>query len=153
MNENTFTTWADRERLSVILLANLKANRAAIEDLAARFDDDEADAFYRFYHQSFKTFSRQQYIRNAIKVFEAVAPEQRTLNKWLRTIVDHALAQTFETGRTNDNWLPECRPIVEGFAHTHAFLRALRWSAENLNESPQMLPDQWALTLYLFDCR
>lgn len=153
MNENTFKSWVESERLSVIILANLKTHRAEIESLVDRFDRDEADSYYRFYHYSFKIFQRQEYIRNAVELFGKLAPEGKSLNPWYMTIVHDALSKTFEMHRTNHNWLIETRPILEARAHTHAFLRALQWSSANLDESPRMLPGEWALVLYLFGCR
>jgi len=150
---SNYTSWEESARLSAILLENIKARRAEIDEMAARFDKSEADAFYRFYHHSFKVFARQENIRTALQLFESLAPEQRALNGWFRTIIDNALKQTFEMHRTNEHWLSETLPILQAWAHCAAFLRALRWSAANLESSPQMLPDPWALTLYLYDCR
>lgn len=153
MIENTFTSWAERERLSLILLENIKAGAGRIVEMAARFSDDEFDCYYRLYHSSFKVFGRQQSIRNAVALFESFAPEGKALNSWFKHIVDEGLAQTFEMKRTNQNWLPETLPVVQAWSHCHAFLKALSWSAHNLQDSPQLLPDGWALALYLYDCR
>jgi hypothetical protein len=116
------TSWAERERLSVILLENLKSNVERIDEMAARFTNDEFDLYYRMYHYSFKVFSRQQSIRNAIELFESLAPEGRAINGWFKSIVYEGLAQSFEMARTNENWLAECRPIIEAWSHCHAFL-------------------------------
>ena len=147
------TSWAERERLSVILLTNLKANSERINEMAARFTADEFGLYYRMYHYSFKVFGRQESIRNAVALFENLAPEGRALNGWFRQVVVEGLCQTFEMQRTNQNWLSETLPILQAWSHCAAFLKALNWSAHNLQESPQMLPDGWALALYLYDCR
>lgn len=153
MNNIYMPEWEEAARLSAILLDNIKSKASEIDALATRFDKNEPDAYYRFYHYSFKIFSRQDYIRDAIELFESIAPEGRSINPWFKTIVNDALSQTFDMHRTNENWLAETRPILEAYAHCAAFLRALKWTAENLDESPQLLPAQWALTLYLFNCR
>ncbi len=74
------TSWEERARLSEVLLQNLKENLPAIESLAQRFADDEADAVCRWYHWSFKVFGRQTAIRRAVELFETVSPEGRPLN-------------------------------------------------------------------------
>lgn len=74
MSINNFdrTSYEERERLSDVLLINLKANQTAIGSMYNVFNADEADCFYRFYHQSFKVFLRQQYIRRVLELFESI---------------------------------------------------------------------------------
>lgn len=150
---SNYASWEESARLSVILLSNLKASIERIDEMAARFASDEFDIYYRMYHHSFKGFSRQDSIRNAVSLFESLALEGRLLNGWFKTIVGDGLRQSFDKARTNQNWLAETLPILQAWSHCHIFLKALNWSAHNLQESPQLLPDGWALTLYLYDCR
>lgn len=146
------TPWGECIRLSAVLLQNLKESKNAVIDVAGQFDEDEFDMTYRWYHWSFKVFSRQRAIRRASDLFEAVAPDGRPLNPWYCQFRDDALGREF-TGETNDDWVGRTLPVLTAWQHTHSFLRALRWSVENVDEPPRTLPSGWALTLYLFNCR
>ena len=147
------TSWEERARLSEVLLLNLKENLPAIESLAQSFAADEADAVYRWYHWSFKIFGRQTAIRRAVELFETVSPEGRPLNGWFMQLVNDASRQTFDNSRTNQNWFEETLPILTAWMHCHVFLKNMARSARELESSRQVLPDHWALTLYVFDCR
>ena len=147
------TSYEERERLSEVLLRNIKANLPPVEALADRFNKDETELLYRFYHWSFKCFRRQQDIREALALFATLAPENRGLNGWYRSIVDEALGREFDNRTTNDNWVAEVLPVITGWQHTRVFLNALARSGAELESPGQVLPDFWALTLYLYDCR
>jgi hypothetical protein len=149
----TFTTYEEKERLSQLLLANIKEQRASIIELTERFERGEFDAQYRFYHQSFKVYSRKHEIGLAQELFKRCAPDGRAVHPWYEHILALAMSREFIMPYSNENWLTEATPILTAWHQTLTFLRALRWSAEHLDASPQLLPDQWALSLYLFDCR
>ncbi len=149
----TFTTYEEKERLSWLLLSNLKEQSATITELAARFERGEFDAQYRWYHQSFKIYARKHEIQLALDLFHALAPDGRQLHPWFEHVVVVAMSKEFMMPYSNENWVSESLPILTCWQQTLTFLRALRWSTEHLDASPQLLPDSWALTLYLFDCR
>lgn len=72
------------QALSDELLANIKRNKAEIERLSDVFHQLEEDYVYRFYHQSFKVFDAVAQIRQAIELFQKLAPDSFPLNEWFR---------------------------------------------------------------------
>ncbi|HZH89168.1 MAG TPA: hypothetical protein VEX70_00975 [Pyrinomonadaceae bacterium] len=149
----TFTTYEEKQRLSEVLLENAKQCRADIVGLTERFERGEFDAQYRFYHQSFKVYSRKTEIALAVKLFKAIAPDGRQLHPWFEHVLALAMSREFIMTYSNENWLTEATPILTAWQQCLTFLRALRWSAKHVEVSGQVLSDGWALTLYLFDCR
>ncbi len=99
------------------LLTNIKERLPEIEKLSADFHSDEEDGIYRFYHQSFKTFHLQPLVRRARDLFSGIAPDGALLNGWFAAICEDALDCEVDSGRTNDNWLAETRPLLEAFWH------------------------------------
>ncbi len=139
--------------LSDKLLENIKENRAEIERLCDVFRQLEEDYVYRFYHQSFKVFGATAQIKQAKELFERLAPDLFPLNDWFREIVDEALSKEFDFAKTNQIWLSETRPILEAFWHSKYFLEQMLVAADELEESPQILPSGWAAVLYLYNLR
>jgi len=141
------------QELSNKLLSNIKENKAKIEELYNIFKQLEEDYVYRFYHQSFKVFGATAQLNQARELFERLAPNSSPLNDWFREIVDEALSREFDIEKTNQNWLAETRPILEAFWHAKYFLEQMLAAADELNESPHILPSGWAAVLYLYDLR
>lgn len=139
--------------LSDRLLANIKQNKAEIEKLRDVFRQLEEDYVYRFYHQSFKVFGATAQIKQAKELFERLAPDSFPLNDWFCSIADAAIGKEFDFAKTNQIWLAETRPILEAFWHSKYFLEQMLTAANELEQSPQMLPSGWAAVLYLFDLR
>jgi hypothetical protein len=85
--------WEGRVHRSGMLLQNIKATLADVDELRERFDLIEPDAVYRFYHYSSKVFhSTQPLIRAALALFERLSPEGIPLNEWFMKIAQSALA-------------------------------------------------------------
>jgi len=135
------------------LLANIKAHLLETEKLLVGFHAAEEDGTYRFYHQSFKAFQLQPYIRRARDLFTRIAPDGATLNAWFTAICDGAVGHEFDSGRTNDNWQVETRPVLEAFWHCKYFLEQMLRYGRELETAPQMLPSGWAAILYLYNMR
>ena len=141
------------QKLSDELLTNIKENKSEIEKLHNAFRQLEEDYVYRFYHQSFKVFGATEQIRQAKLLFEQLAPDSLPLNDWFREIADTAVNKEFDFAKTNQIWLAETRPILEAFWHAKYFLEQMLVAANNLEVSPQMLPNGWAAVLYLYNLR
>jgi hypothetical protein len=62
----------------------------------------------------------------ACDLFTRMSPDSMPLNAWFSAICEGALDHEFESGRTNNDWLNETRPL---------------------------LPRGWAAILYLFNMR
>ncbi|MBA2735236.1 MAG: hypothetical protein H0U50_00470 [Pyrinomonadaceae bacterium] len=141
------------QELSDKLLANIKENRTEIEKLSNVFRQLEEDYVYRFYHQSFKVFGSTAQIKQAKELFERLAPDSFSLNDWFCSIADEAIGKEFDFAKTNQIWLEETRPILEAFWHSKYFLEQMLVAADELEESPQLLPSGWAAVLYLYNLR
>jgi len=141
------------QELSDKLLANIKKNKAEIEKLRDVFRRLEEDYVYRFYHQSFKVFGATGQIKQAKELFERLAPDSLPLNDWFCSIADQAIGKQFDFAKTNQIWLVETRPILEAFWHSKYFLEQMLVAADELDESPSLLPSGWAAVLYLYDLR
>ena len=141
------------QELSNKLLANIKQNKAEIEKLCDIFKGFEEDYVYRFYHQSFKIFGATAQIKQAVELFERLAPDSFPLNEWFCSIADEAIGKEFDFAKTNQIWLAETRPILEAFWHSKYFLEQMLIAADELETSPQILPSGWAAVLYLYDLR
>lgn len=133
------------------LLQSIKAHKPALQDLLTSLDYDYRDRLYRFYHQSFKVFHLQGRTLEIVGALQALLPE-RPLNSWFRRIVREGTGKEFDWAMTNEEWLPETRPIVEAFLHARYFLEMAVTYAD-LEEAPSMMPSGWAAVLYLFDMR
>jgi len=143
----------NRQKLSDKLLTNIKRNRTEIEKFLGNLRKCEEDFVYRFYHQSFKVFNTTPEIEQAKKLFEKLAPDSFSLNRWFCEIIDEALSKDFDIEKTNQIWLEETRPILEAFWHSKYFLEQMLIAADELKESPQLLPSSWAAVLYLYNLR
>ncbi|MGI8655579.1 MAG: hypothetical protein ACR2LC_10195 [Pyrinomonadaceae bacterium] len=135
------------------LLANMKERLPEIEKLLADFHSGEEDGIYRFYHQSFKTFNLQYLVRRARDLFSGIAPGNALVNAWFAAICEDALDHEFDSGRTNDNWMVETRPLLEAFWHCKYFLEQMLRYGRELKAAPQMLPSGWAAILCLYNMR
>ena len=143
----------NRLELSDKLLTNIKRKRTEINNLSGDFKKHEEDFTYRFYHQSFKVFGAAFEIERAKNLFEKLAPDSFPLNEWFCEIIDEALSKNFDLEKTNQVWLSETRPILEAFWHCKYFLEQMLVVADNLEESPNLLPSGWAAVLYLYNLR
>lgn len=135
------------------LLANIKENKAEIEKLLDVFRQFEEDYVYRFYHQSFKVFGAAAQIKQAVELFQKIAPDSSPLNEWFSSIAKEAIGKEFDFVKTNQIWLSETRPILEAFWHSKYFLEQMLIAADELETSPQLLPSGWAAVLYLYNLR
>lgn len=64
-----------------------------------------------------------------------------------------ALDHDFDIGRSNANWDPETRPILEAFWHCAYFLEQLARYGRELSEPSGSLPSGWAAVLELYGVR
>jgi hypothetical protein len=142
-----------KQTQSELLLNKIKANLAEIERLYKNFISVEEDYIYRFYHQSFKVFGAVEEIKTARVLFEKIAPDEIEINNWYSQITDEAIGKSFDWEKTNADWLNETRPILEAFWHSKYFLEQMISCANDLDESPQILPSGWAAVLYLYNLR
>ncbi|MGC8491932.1 MAG: DUF6915 family protein [Syntrophobacteraceae bacterium] len=144
----------DDRPLANELLSSLKRDLPALEELLERCNDHWTyeDGVYRFYHQSFKVFSRLQATTSkVVEALQALLPET-PMNEWFLEIVRQGTGKEFKR-EDNDNWLPVTRPILEAFFHARFFLEMAVKYARELEFPPQMMPSGWAAFLYLFNLR
>lgn len=143
---------AERDALEVTLLANVHAQREALNALLAASSDHWGfeDPIYRFYHQSFKVFWLQQQTETVVRQLGGLLPD-RPLHPWFREIVRQGTGKAFALS-DNTRWTLATRPIVEAFFHARFFLEmAVRYSI--LKAPPRPLPSGYAALLYLYQLR
>jgi len=134
------------------LLGNLRARQGELTTLLENCSSHWGfeDPIYRFYHQSFKVYSLQEYTARIVHVLESLAPE-RPLNPWFRQIVEQGTGKSFRP-EDNADWPRVTRPILEAFFHARFFLEmAVRYAT--LTECPNPLPSGYAALLYLYGLR
>ena len=93
----------DRAQRERELLAAIKQNLPALEDLLRRASGDREDLVYRFYHQSWKVYFLQSHTEEIVAALRALTPE-RPLNKWFSRIVTEGTGKAFKPDH-NERWL------------------------------------------------
>ncbi len=147
---------SELEAKSNELLANIQARLPELEYLIEEMSSDYEyeDTVYRFYHQSWKVYERQELTRSIVEVLKSLAPAGiTTFNPMFEEILqDGASGKKFESAH-NQEWTRQTRPILEAFFHARFFLEmAVRYGNE-LETSPAHLPSGWAALLYLYGLR
>jgi hypothetical protein len=141
------------ETLEAELLDQLKARRPDLEALLEESDSHwhGEDAFYRFYHQSFKVYYLQRDTEAIVAALRDLIPG-RELNEDFLRIVGEGTGKKFEMEH-NQRWHEETRPILEAFFHARMMLHLAVEYAKRLDSPPSALPSGWAAVLYLYRLR
>ncbi len=139
--------------LASTLLSTITERRAEIANKLDWFKKEEPDLVYRLYHQSYKTFIMVDLIQSANELFSGLAPESTELNDWYVKITQAAISKKFDPDSTNQHWLEETLPILQGFWQAKYFLEQMLAAAGELDEAPRILPSGWAAVLYLYNLR
>lgn len=135
------------------LLEAIKANLPQLESLLAEFLYEYEDRVYRFYHQSFKVHSLQNYTLKAMAVFKTIADATHgQLCSLFEEIVADGTGIEFEMDHNKD-WLLHTRPIVEAFLHAKYFLEMMVKYGREIDSAPIALPAGWAAILELYKQR
>jgi len=142
-----------QERMDA-LLARIKQRLPELEELLAEIEDlwGEEDGVYRFYHQSFKVFDLQEFVKRVFKLIEEIGGADDPPCEWYYQIVKEGTEHNFNE-TTNAEWLRQTRPILEAFWHTKYFLSMMVKYAKTLESAPRALPSGWAAVLCLFELR
>lgn len=151
-----FMGLVELEAKSNELLANIHAKLPELEYLLEEMSSDYEyeDSVYRFYHQSWKVYERQELTKIIVAVLKSLAPAGITTfcPMFEEILQDGASGKKFESGH-NQEWTRQTRPIVEAFFHARFFLEmAVRYGNE-LETSPNHLPSGWAALLCLYELR
>lgn len=142
----------ERDRLELLLLDRLKQHKAELVKTLERMNDHWTyeDAFYRFYHGSFKVYGVQSATEHAVKLLRQLLPERR-LSLSFEEILREGTGKEFEVEHNRD-WARHTRPLLEAFAHAKFMIEmAVRYA--DLPGPPHPLPSGWAAFLYLYDLR
>jgi len=147
---------SELEAKSNELLANIQARLPELEYLLEEMSShwEYEDTVYRFYHQSWKVYERQELTKSIVEVLRSLAPAGITAfcPMFEEILRDGAGDKKFESGH-NQEWTRHTRPILEAFFHARFFLEmAVRYGNE-LETSPSSLPSGWAALLYLYGLR
>ena len=151
-----FMDLSELEAKSNELLANIQARLPELEYLLEEMSShwEYEDTVYRFYHQSWKVYERQELTKSIVDVLRSLAPAGITaFNSMFEEILhDGAAGKKFESAH-NQEWTRHTRPILEAFFHARFFLEmAVRYGNE-LETSPSSLPSGWAALLCLYELR
>ena len=143
--------WERREEETKKLLSAAKRRLPGLKALLASVSDHWGyeDPIYRFYHQSFKVYHLQTATLKIVAELQALAPHLK-LNSYFVKIVAEGTDKKFAMSH-NADWLKHTRPIVEAFFHARHMLLMVCKYAEELAESPSLLPSGWATVLYLYN--
>jgi hypothetical protein len=145
----------EREAASQELFVNIKKHLEHLEALLAEISTDDwgfEDAFYRFYHQSFKVYGLQNETQRIIQALQKIAPERTIFCEYFNKIVLDGTGKEFDLTHNSD-WLFHTRPIIEAFLHARYFLQLAVKFGRKLDESLNMLPSGWAALLCLYGIR
>ena len=100
---------SERERLTAVLLANLRARRPMLEAVWASVDNrggpgrvSYESLVYRFYHGSFKAFRLQSDTERVASALRAVAPDDRPFCPLFAAVIAAGTGRTFDGAATND---------------------------------------------------
>lgn len=138
----------------VALLANIKRDQAALDDLIEHTASHWGyeDPIYRFWHQSMKIYAIQATTLRLVDALRAVSPDDRALDALFEQIIRDGTGSTFSL-EDNARWLEVTRPLLEAFFHARFMVEmAARYGSE-LNEPPALLPSGWAALLHLYGLR
>ena len=142
----------ERARLVALLLDRVKERKADLEKMLHEMSGHWGyeDAFYRFYHGSFKVYGAQTTTERAVALLRELLPE-RKLNLTFEQIIRDGTGKEFDFEHNRD-WDRHTRPMLEAFAHAKFMIEmAVRYA--DLPEPPQPMPSGWAALLYLYDLR
>ena len=147
---------SELEAKSNELLANIQARLPELEYLLEEMSSDYEyeDTVYRFYHQSWKVYERQELTKSIVDVLRSLAPAGITTfcPMFAEILEEGAGGKEFKSAH-NQEWTRQTRPILEAFFHARFFLEmAVRYGNE-LETSPSSLPSGWAALLYLYGLR
>lgn len=151
-----FMELSELEAKSNELLANIQGRLPELEYLLEEMSShwEYEDTVYRFYHQSWKVYERQELTRIIVDVLRSLAPAGITAfcPMFEEIFQDGASGKKF-AAEHNQDWTRQTRPILEAFFHARFFLEmAVRYGNE-LDTSPNQLPSGWAALLSLYELR
>lgn len=146
-------TLKEIQALESDLLSQLKARLPDLEALLKESDSHwhGEDAFYRFYHQSFKVYYLQRDTEAIVAALRDLMPGLELNEDFLR-IVGEGTGKKFEMEH-NQRWHEETRPILEAFFHARMMLHLAVEYGKRLDSPPSTLPSGWAAVLYLYRSR
>ena len=144
----------DRECRILNNVKEKKEDLAQIERMIQNHRFGEQDAFYRFYHQSFKVY-RLQGVTDRIVTFlcDVAECEFEDLHPMFRRIVQGGTGKEF-TPQANERWEDETRPIIEAYTHAKHVLDMLVLHGTKLEEPPIGIIEQgWGTVLHVYQIR
>lgn len=135
------------------LLKSIKKKLPELKKLWVEVNDGWGyeDFIYRFYHQSFKTYMKQDVTIKIVGELKKLSKEP--MNEWFLKIIKEGTTQKFSYKKSNKNWLKENRPQLEAFFHAKHMLEMVIKYGEKFDETPDVLPSGWASVLYLYNLR
>jgi hypothetical protein len=145
--------WERREEETRQLLAVAKRKLPELKALLASTSDHwhYEDPIYRFYHHSFKVAFVQTTTMKIVQAMQSLAPHLKLNSDFIEIVAEGTRTQFASSRKTKPPNMP--RAMIEAFFHAHHMLLMLCKYAEELPESPSVLPSGWATVLYLYNIR
>ena len=140
---------AESEPLLLAIKARLDELAALLEKVSSHWHAE--DAFYRFYHQSWKLYALQRDTVEIVEKLRELWPEKH-LHPWFEEIVSQGTGLQFSS-EDNRDWLRRGRPILEAFFHARTMLELAVKYGRELEHAPRMMPSGWAALLELYSAR
>lgn len=140
---------ADSEPLLLAIKARLDELTALLETVSSHWHAE--DAFYRFYHQSWKLYGLQRDTEKIVETLRELWPEKR-LHSWFEQIMSEGTGLEFSF-EDNRDWLRRGRPILEAFFHARTMLELAVKYGRELEHAPRAMPSGWAALLELYSAR
>lgn len=143
----------DYDALSEPLLLAIKARLDALTALREKVSSHwhAEDAFYRFYHQSWKLYGLQRDTVAMVEMLHQLWPEKK-FHPWFAQIIGEGTRHEFSF-QDNKDWLRRGRPILEAFFHARTMLELAVTYGRELEHAPRAMPSGWAALLELYSAR
>lgn len=154
MGELSDNAGKQKKRRDHILLRKIKNRLPALRKLLAEVarQPDYEDLVYRYYHQSLKVYSIQEYTVKIVKALKDLAPTGATFNSRIEAIIAEGTGWKFKSCH-NKRWDSYTRPMLEAYFHARFFLEMAVKFGEELKKAPNYLPSGWAALLYFYNMR
>jgi len=140
---------AESEPLLLAIKTRLDQPTALLETASSHWHAE--DAFYRFYHQSWKLYGLQRDTLEIVENLRSLWPDKQ-FHPWFDQIIREGTGHQFSS-EDNRDWLRKGRPILEAFFHARTMLELAVKYGRELEHAPRTMPSGWAALLELYSAR
>lgn len=139
------------------LLKNIKANLPSLEKMLSEVEDHwcEEDLIYRFYHESWKVYSIQDYTKSLYQLLEEISPHEKDKirDPYFKEIMEDGAKGIGFQPEHNQSWAKTTRPFLEAFFHAKYFVKMAVKYGKEYEFAPRIMDSGWAALLELYGIR